>query len=126
MKTDSNHLSCYSLAILIAVALGACGTGGHLVTKDQIEQVKIGVSTKENIQMILGKPKNIVSSDSSTSQPETWVYTYVKYSSDPYTGLPPIGVTSFPISRNRGRANEIEIRFDEHGFVTAIQERKIP
>ena len=126
MKTDATHLSFYSLAVLIALALEACGTGGHLVTKDQIDQVKIGVSTKEHVQMILGNPKSIISSDSSTSHPETWIYTYAKYASDPHTSVPPIGVTSFPISRNRRRADEIEIRFDKNGVVTVIQERQIP
>jgi len=84
------------------------------------------VSTKEDLQSILGSPKKIVASDSQNPQFQTWVYTYAKYSSDPHTGVPPIGMTSVPISRNRRRTHEIEITFNQKGVVIAVQEKSVP
>lgn len=101
--------------------LGACGTGGYLVNKDQIAQLRIGVSTKEDVRTVLGEPKTISSFSDSGIHSETWVYTFARYASDPQTGIPPIGVTPAPISRARRKTTEIEVSFNENDIVSSIR-----
>ncbi|MGB0910813.1 MAG: hypothetical protein ACPGYT_10640 [Nitrospirales bacterium] len=84
------------------------------------------MSTKHGVQELLGSPQAMIPSDSSNYVAETWVYTFGKYSSDPHTGVPPIGMTSVPISRNRRRTPEIHILFNQDRIVTSIQEKSLP
>jgi len=108
--------------IFLFLLLGGCGTGGYLITKSQLSQIKIGESSKTEVQAILGKPKNIYPADVSGAKDETWTYHLAKYASDPHTGVPPIGVTSWPITRNRPRPTVIEITFAPTDLVTRIHE----
>ena len=39
----------------MVLILGACGTGGYLVTKDQIAQIQIGKSTKQGEGAIVSR-----------------------------------------------------------------------
>ena len=110
--------------ILMMLLLGGCGTGGYLVTEDQIAQIKKRESTKQDVRKVLGEPKAISSSSMSGIQSETWLYAYANYASDPYTGVPPIGVVVSPISRAQRKTAEIEITFDENDIVCAIHYTK--
>ena len=40
-------LKSFHVFIVMVLILEACGTGGYLVTEDQIAQIKIGKSTKQ-------------------------------------------------------------------------------
>ena len=111
------------LWILFVLMLLGCGTGGYLITKTQLEQITIGESTKEEVRTILGTPKIIHPAEESLALKETWVYHLAKYASDPHTGVPPIGVSSWPITRNRPRPTVIAIFFSSSDIVTLIQER---
>ena len=126
MRLDSANWKLDSLALVIALVFGACGTGGYLVTKNQLKKIQIGTSTKQDVQELLGSPQTTLPPDASKRDSETWVYTYSKYSSDPYAGVPPIGMTSVPISRNRPRTSELVITFDDKGIVSNIQEKSEP
>ena len=108
--------------MIIALSLVGCGTGGYLVTEEQIAQITVGESTKQNIRKILGEPEAVSSSTISGMQFETWHYAYAKYASDPYTGVPPIGVIASPISRAQRKTTEIEVTFDKNDIVSTIQD----
>jgi hypothetical protein len=112
--------------IWLSLVLGGCGPGGYLITKSQLAQIKIGETTKTEVQAILGKPKSIRSPEASSPQEETWTYHLAKYASDPHTGVPPIGVTSWPITRNRPRPTVIEITFAPTNLVSHIHEHRQP
>ena len=40
-------LKSFHVFFVMVLTLGGCGTGGYLVTKDQIAQIQIGKSTKQ-------------------------------------------------------------------------------
>ena len=105
------------------LVLPGCGTGGYLVSRDQVAKIKVGESTKQDVRTILGEPLT-VSNPSESNGRESWVYPYAKYASDPYTGVPPIGVVGAPISRARRKTTELEIVFDDQGTVSAMNERR--
>ena len=94
------------------------------MSRDQVEKIKVGESTKQDVRTILGEPLTVSNATEPKSGPESWVYPYAKYASDPYTGVPPIGVVGAPISRARRKTTELEIVFDENGTVAAMNERR--
>jgi len=112
--------------MFLSLFLGSCGTSGYLITKHQLAQITVGESTKAEVQAILGTAKSIRPSEASSTQGETWTYHLAKYASDPHTGVPPIGVTSWPITRNRPRPTVIEITFAPTDLVTRIHEHRLP
>lgn len=108
--------------IFLLLIFGGCGTGGYLITKSQLAQIKIGESTKKEVQILLGKPKHIDAADASKAKQEIWTYHLAKYASAPHTGIPPIGVSAWPITKNRPRPTVIKIAFTPSNVVTLIQE----
>ena len=106
------------------LVLPGCGTGGYLVSRDQVAKIKVGESTKQDVRTILGEPLTVSNPGESNNGSESWVYPYAKYASDPYTGVPPIGVVGAPISRARRKTTELEIVFDDQGTVAAMNERR--
>lgn len=117
----SRHRRTLVFALLVA---GACGTGGTLISEDQLAEIRPGVSTKPEVRAVLGEPKAVSPSESSGSGSETWIYGLATYASDPYTGVPPVGVDSFPITRAQRTTTEVRIRFDGDDVVSAITERR--
>ncbi len=101
-------------------------TGGYLITEDQLAQIKIGNSNREEVRKVLGEPMSVTKPKDSEKSGEVWVYPLSKYASDPNTGVPPIGVVGAPISRGRRKTTEVEIGFDEKGIVNSIKERRPP
>ena len=112
------------LIFIFLLLLEACGTGGYLVSRDQVAKIKVGESTKQDVRTILGEPLTVTKANESSSGSESWVYPYAKYASDPYTGVPPIGVIGAPISRARRKTTELEIVFDDQGTVSAMNESR--
>ena len=111
--------------IFLFILLTSC-TGGYLVTEDQVAQIKIGSSTREDVRKVLGDPMSVSKPTDSENASERWVYPLSKYASDPNTGVPPIGVVGAPISRGRRKTTEVEIGFDKNGIVNSIKERRPP
>ena len=112
----------FQVCLFLTLVLVDCGTSGYLITKTQLAQIKVGESTKEQVQTTLGTPKTIEPADPMVAKDETWTYHLVKYASDPHTGVPPIGMSSWLITRNRPRPTVVEIRFASSNIVTTIQE----
>ena len=121
MKTNRIHIL---LLFIVLLFLEACGTGGYLVSRDQVAKIKVGESTKQDVRKILGEPLKVSTPKESGAEFESWVYPYAKYASDPYTGVPPIGVVGAPISRARRKTTELEIVFDDQGVVSAMNESR--
>lgn len=115
-----------SLFLIFLIIFFTSCTGGYLVTEDQVAQIKIGSSTREDVRKVLGDPMSVSQSTDSGNAPERWVYPLSKYASDPNTGVPPIGVVGAPISRGRRKTTEVEIGFDKNGIVNSIKERRPP
>ena len=116
----------FSIFVLFLIA--SC-TGGYLITEEQLDQIKIGSSTQEDVRNTLGEPTSIskpADSVNTSNTSERWVYPLSKYASDPNTGVPPIGVVGAPISRGRRKTTEVEISFNEKGIVNSIKERRPP
>ena len=118
-----NLLSFFLFTLLLLLV--SC-TGGYLINEDQLAQIKIGRSTKEDVRKVLGEPMSVVKPTDSGSSFENWVYPLSKYASDPNTGVPPIGVVGAPISRGRRKTTEAVISFNPKGTVSSIKERRPP
>ncbi|HYE47682.1 MAG TPA: outer membrane protein assembly factor BamE [Caulobacter sp.] len=73
MTRSTAPLRRLAAAGLIAAALAACSpvvaTRGHMVDPDRLAEVKVGESTRDDVQTILGSPTNI-----STFDPNVWYY----------------------------------------------------
>lgn len=102
--------------------LAACGTGGQLVGEDQVARIEIGRSTKQEVRRLLGEPRTVSVSNVVGERGETWIYPVAARASDPATGMPPIGVEGFPISRAQRDTTQVEISFDEKDIVSSLIE----
>jgi len=111
------------VVLLLSIVLRGCGTGGHLITPEQLARLTMGTTTQQHVQNHLGEPKAKCIFFETGREYTKWSYFLTQYSSDPQTGVPPIGMTQVPISRANTQTTEVEIIFDQNGIVTAIQEK---
>lgn len=62
----------FTVSFALLLALTGCATidnRGHVVEPDQLESIKVGVSTKEQVAELLGSPSSV-----STFGNKTWYY----------------------------------------------------
>ncbi len=94
----------------IAILLGACSTvvhtRGQVIHSDQLEQLRVGITTKEQVSMILGSP-----SSTSTFEQDVWYYVSERVIDKP---LNPGILTERTV---------LELTFDESNRLSELQER---
>lgn len=107
--------------VLLSIILRGCGTGGHVVTPEQLARLNIGTTTRQQVQNHLGEPNEKFMVFEKGRKYAKWNYLLTTHFHDPQTGVPPIGVTQVPITRAHRRTTEVGIIFDQNGIVTEIQ-----
>ncbi len=97
------------VAFCAFLAVAGCSpkieTRGHLLEPEKVSDIKVGISTREDVLNKIGSPTQV-----STFDENTWLY--VGRRTEQYSFLDPKTVES----------KAIEIRFDEVGIVTAVNE----
>ena len=75
----------YLSSILLSIILIGCATGGTKVDTNKLSQIKEGVTTKEEVVQLLGKPYMVnLNSDGKT----VLMYQYTKASNRPSNFIP--------------------------------------
>ena len=106
---------------LTFLVLVSCGTGGNLVSREQVKQIEIGTSTRNTVEQIFGEPITKTHGIQGQKEKETWTYYLAKYASDRQSGVPPIGLSdSFPNSWFTQKPSRICIHFDSRGTVPRL------
>lgn len=97
-------------ALALTVLLAACTTfvdqRGNLPEEDRLAQIQPGVTTREQVQQLLGTP-----SSTSTFDDSTWYYISMK--TEQWAFLAPTTVDQ----------KVVAIEFDQNGLVRDIQQR---
>lgn len=114
------------LFMLLAL-LSGCASSGNPTIRDETvtAQIKIGTTTKEEVQKLLGKPTSIGRGSGnlllSTGLPvapqmnyEIWNYTHINVETSPAAFIPIIGL--FFMGATASSAS-VTIHFDENGIV---------
>lgn len=115
------------LLLASIVVLSGCATSGNPAVSNEglISQIKIGVSTKDDVRRLLGQP-NVVSRGSSaisvigtiqSATSETWNYTYVNVESSPATFIPIVGLFAGSAT---AQTDSVTVTFDDKGIVQHI------
>jgi outer membrane protein assembly factor BamE (lipoprotein component of BamABCDE complex) len=81
-------LKFYPALFLTAALLSGCASSGHELDQTKVAQIKKGVTTKAQVHELLGKPEQVAVSDSGD---ETWIYTYMRMSSEAQNYIPIVG-----------------------------------
>lgn len=74
-KSDVRTRPCVAWFLFFLLLLGGCGSAAKRTTPDELAQIQLGVSTKQDVVRLLGLP-NRRESKGSGSRPdlEYWVY----------------------------------------------------
>jgi outer membrane protein assembly factor BamE (lipoprotein component of BamABCDE complex) len=96
----------FKISLTLALILTGCATidnRGHIVEPEQLEQIEVGVSTKEQVSELLGSPSSV-----STFGNKTWYY--MSETTQTRAFLNPTVLKS----------NITRIEFDDQGKVTSL------
>jgi outer membrane protein assembly factor BamE (lipoprotein component of BamABCDE complex) len=96
----------FKISLTLALILTGCATidnRGHIVEPEQLEQIEVGVSTKEQVSELLGSPSSV-----STFGNKTWYY--MSETTQTRAFLDPTVLKS----------NITRIEFDDQGRVTNL------
>ena len=114
----------FHLNLLLSLLLVGCATSGNPAVKDETitSQIKIGISTKEDVRELLGKPTvSMKNAGPSGVLMETWSYGYSRHETNPLIYVPIVGL--FVLAG--GGTGEMEtatftVTFDPQGLVTGV------
>lgn len=123
--------------VLVSVWLGVvllasgCVSSGNtsVVDQDRVSQIKLNISTKEDVRRILGQPNGIsrhsgsysalygLPSTISLTNVEAWSYSHINVDVNPATFIPIVGLFAGGATSNM---NTFTVVFDDHGIVRHI------
>lgn len=120
-----------SVVLWSCLLLVGCVSSGNPSVKDQtlLDQIKLDLSTKEDVKRILGPPDSMSRSSTSSSQfsglppattltnVEAWSYTHVDVEVDGATFIPIVGLFAGGATAN---INTFMVMFDDKGVVRHI------
>ena len=119
--------SIYCLAVLCCL-LAACYSSGNpsVMNQELVSQIKIGISTKEDVQRLLGPPNGTSRGASSFQFPtlgkvnsayEFWNYTRISVETNATTFIPIVGLFAGGAT---SQVASFTVGFDEKGIVQHI------
>lgn len=105
----SRPLSSFTILALVTLVVAACTpkitSRGTMLEAEQIEKIEVGKSTREDVLETLGSPAQV-----STFNENVWYY--IGRKTEQYSFLDPEIIEQ----------KSIEIKFDDEGLVTAMNE----
>ena len=118
-------------AWLGAFLLAGCVSSGNpsVVDQDRISQIKLDISTKEDVRRILGQPNGMsrhsgsysaalgLPATTTSTNVEAWTYTHVNIDVDAATFIPIVGLFAGGATSN---VNTFTVVFDDKGIVRHI------
>ena len=109
--------------LLISLLLTSCATSGNPAVLDQeiVGQIKIGQSTKEDVQRLFGKPTTTSVSQFNNFQSEVWAYGYAKHETNPLIYVPIIGLFALAAGGyGELESGSVAVSFDKEGIVQSV------
>lgn len=132
MQTSQKVVGAVYLSCCLLL-LNGCATAGNPSVADQslIEQIKVDVSTEEDVKRILGQPNTVsrhsgnssyaaipgLSPSAMLTSVESWGYSHVDIDVDPTTFIPIVGLFVGGATSN---INTFTVVFDGNGVVRHI------
>lgn len=99
------------IVILLCLSLIGCATSGKLINQDKLSQIKEGITTKEEVINLLGKPDMIsLGSDAK----EIMMYTHLDYKMRASSFIPVVGLL---IGGTDMKQQVLQILIDTNGIV---------
>ncbi len=119
------------MVLLLMFLLSGCASSGNPAVLDQaaVGQIKEGVSTKEDVSRLLGKPNTMGRGAGTlpgvTSLPltlqgnyEVWIYQHVSVETDAATFIPIVGLVAGGAT---AQTTSLTLYFNEKGVVQYLQ-----
>ncbi|RJR33379.1 MAG: outer membrane protein assembly factor BamE [Deltaproteobacteria bacterium] len=101
-----------ALFLSFFIILGCYSMGDQRVSeKGNIDQIKIGVSTKADIKALFGEPNHVTFGDKE----EMWMYMYTRLVTRPTTFIPVVGLFA---GGSDMKSNTLTVMFNKEGVVT--------
>jgi hypothetical protein len=119
----------FPLLLICVMALSGCYSSGNALVMDQdrLDQIKIDVSTKEDVRRILGQPNGTskqtgsyavaLGLPASMRSVEVWTYHHIDRDVDGATFIPIVGLFAGGAS---SKINTFTAVFDEEGIVRRL------
>ena len=112
------------------ILLIGCVSGGNpsIVNQSLVDQIKLDISTKEDVRRILGQPNSMSRHSGNYATPtfppvamltntESWSYTHIDVAVDGATFIPIVGLFAGGATSN---VNTFMVMFDDKGVVRSI------
>lgn len=131
------HLASYRIhifAIVLLALLSGCAALGDLISgsavqrdpaiayPEQLKDVQIGVTTKEDVRNLLGEPTDLQISSDDGSARESWAYAQTPSKINPLQYIPGLGFLALP---KDGLRHSFAISFSPEGTVEGIALREV-
>ena len=120
-----------AMELLALCALAGCVSSGNPAIRDEavVEQIKTGITTKEEVRKLLGKPNSIGRGSGNlppgtgiphTAQTnyEVWTYKHISVETHPATFIPIVGLFAGGATSD---VNTVTIYFDDKGIAQYLQ-----
>lgn len=119
------------LILFMFLILSGCVSSGNPSIRDEaaVEKIKIGVTTKDEVRSLLGKPTTTTRSAGqvpmgaglpvmSNMNLEIWGYSHISVETNAATFIPIVGLFAGGATSS---VSSLTVTFDEQGIVRAIQ-----
>jgi outer membrane protein assembly factor BamE (lipoprotein component of BamABCDE complex) len=107
------------LFILAAVTslLVGCVSSGRPINQTKVRQIQKGVSTRSDVELLLGKPTSVTETDGAIGKTTTLTYMHISANATPESFIPYVGLF---VSGAESKAQSVIIVFDGDGKVKDI------
>lgn len=99
--------------LLVAALISGCATVGNLAIQDKtkVEQIKVGATTKGQVQELIGPPTVV---NFGTEGLETWTYLVTTAKLNPAAMVPVVGLFA---NRHETESTSLVLMFSDSGVV---------
>ena len=125
------HRLCSVVCLGLVFLLSACMSSGNpsVIDQTRVDQIKLNISTKDDVQRILGRPNGIskhsgnypvalgLPASTSMTTVESWNYTHMSVDVDGATFIPIVGLFAGGATST---INTFTVVFDDQGIVRHI------
>ncbi len=113
----------FFILIGLVSLLPACASYGNPSVKDETltSQIRLGVTTKEEVKALLGSPTNVISTTVDGRTQEIWNYTHATASTHPLLYVPVFGLFAMASDDAiKSESQGLTLFFSENGIVQSI------
>ena len=101
--------------LLVAGILCGCASSGRKIDETKVDQIKRGITTKEEVLKLIGSPETITKDADGNV---TFLYHYVYAQTKGSTFIPIVGMFAGGVDTKQ---QGVTVRFDPTGLVTGVE-----